>query len=117
MSSAVIGLVAGLNLPLERVHAQSAAPTSFSAGRAGAVDDRDGLAGIGTDFRLEVGSSLADNVISVPALGALPLLLRAARSSSAGRVQWPIVVAGPLSGLAVGTKPTMLGYAVGLLVA
>lgn len=112
-SSAAIGAVAGLNLPLIRritlllVSYKTSSLGGFALSLAAVT-----LAGVGAVFRMELGMSVADVVVSLPMLVALLLVLRAARSE--GGHAWECLSAGVLAGVAVGAKLTMAPYVLAL---
>ena len=116
-SSALIGLVAGCNLPLIRRITLRLLPSRIAPMTALLLSIAAmAIAAVGTDFRMEIGSSLADVVVSLPMLGALLLVLRAAQNGRAAG-WWPYAIAGTLSGVAVGAKLTMACYLVALALA
>lgn len=74
------------------------------------------LGALSPGFLYEVGSSYADVVVSIPALGALLLLLRWRDAATQGRdVDWrALYAAGLLAGGAIGLKPSVLVFCVSL---
>ena len=64
-----------------------------------------------------LGTTFGDNLVSIPALGALVLVLRERVEGSGQGGAWRAVAAGLLAGAAVGLKLTMAPYAVALFVA
>jgi len=112
-SSAAIGLVAGLNLPLIRRITLRLLPAGLPEAKKLALSIAAvAVAAVGADFRMEIGTSLADVVVSVPMLAALLLVLRAAQDPESS--WWPFAFAGLLSGVAFGAKLTMACYVAAL---
>lgn len=116
LTAAGMGLLAGLNLPILRRITMACLPERMSRGRhlaLGAVSVL--IGGTGVVFSMSLGTSLGDVLVSIPALGALLILLRLTRRS--GELRATLVgcgVAGVLVGIAVGAKLTMAPIAVGL---
>jgi hypothetical protein len=108
----VLGTIQGLNLvPLSLIaHRVLALPP----GRAsqGAALSLSVFALSGAGFLSELGASFFDNVLSLLVLGALALLLNSGGGPLAPL--WRSFFAGVAGGLAVGFKPTMAIYALGL---
>jgi hypothetical protein len=110
----LLGALHGLNLPLVfalglRVLPRGAAPAAGVALVAAVVGS------LGPAAVSLLGTTFGDNLVSIPALGALLLLLRAPHDDAHAprRVLW----AGVLAGAATGLKLTMAAYHVGLFAA
>ena len=111
-----MGLPHGLNLWLVSLLAWR-----FSSGQGRAMRIvMSGIAvligGTGAGTLPLVGSTTGDVAVAVPTLASLVVLLRATDRSRAGLYR-SLLLAGFLSGAAVGAKPTMACYTVGLLAA
>ena len=108
----LLGALHGLNLPL--VAALGLVVLGRSDPRAGPLALlAAALAGAGPAAVSLVGTTFGDNLVSLPALLALVLLLRAA-DSDAPRL---LLAAGVLAGIATGLKLTMAAYHLGLAAA
>ena len=118
-SAAAIAALAGLNLPLVRRIAMRVLPARVGdVGRLCLGVTAMLLAGVGAVFRLSLGTSLSDVIVTVPVLAALLCVLVAAdEPTSPRRRAWLVVLAGLLAGVAVGAKLTMGPFVVGLVVA
>ena len=115
MCAALLGVLVGLNLPLVRRITLRILPTGLSEVRAFSLSAAAVLvAAVGAVFRMEVGTSMNDTVVSLPMLAALLLVLRAAQQ---GRSSRPLLfaLAGVLSGLALAAKLTMACYVLALV--
>lgn len=116
VTAAFMGLLAGFNLPLVRRITTVCLPEGTSNGHRLILGSLSVLtAGTGVIFSMSLGTSLGDVLVSIPALGALLVLLTVARRGVGEPVAlWQFAVAGLLAGIAVGMKLTMAPIAVGL---
>ncbi|MCC7048753.1 MAG: hypothetical protein IT562_18705 [Alphaproteobacteria bacterium] len=106
----LVGAVQGLNAILVFWIARAALPGAASPGRDVAALALGLVGTIAAGNLGEIGTSFADNILSLFVLGALAMLaLRAAELTLA-----IAAVAGALLGLACGLKPTMFLYGAGL---
>lgn len=73
------------------------------------------LGALSPGFLYEIGSSYVDVIVSIPALGALLLLLWWRDAAGQGLVDWrPVYAAGLLAGIAIGLKPSALIFCASL---
>ncbi|MEW1955050.1 hypothetical protein [Terrabacter sp. NPDC080008] len=117
-TAAAIAALAGLNLPLVRRISMRMLParvgdvSRLALGVAAML-----LAGTGAVFRLSLGTSLSDVIVTVPVLGALLCVLVAADDGVGPRRRtWLVLLAGLFAGVAVGAKLTMGPFVVALVV-
>lgn len=116
VTAGFMGLLAGLNLPLLRRVTMVCLPSGMGAGRRLVLGATSVLiGGTGVVFSMSLGTSLGDVLVSVPAIGALLILLKLGkqRFGSRGTALW-YLAAGGLGGVAVGAKLTMAPLVVGL---
>lgn len=113
-SSFMIGMLAGCNLPLVRRITLRLLPAGLGQVRALALSvAAAAIAVVGAVFQAELGGSLADVIVSLPALGGVLLVLRGA-SGGKGASWWPYALAGVMGGIASGAKLTMVPYTLAL---
>lgn len=116
VTAGFMGLFAGLNLPLLRRVTTICLPDAMTATRRLVLGATAVLmGGTGVVFSMSLGTSLGDVLVSIPALGALLILLNCGRQASSCRsaAAW-YLTAGGLAGIAVGAKLTMAPLVVGL---
>jgi hypothetical protein len=112
----LLGAVHGLNLPLVAALGLLVLPRGTT--RAPLLALLAALAGsLGPAAVSLLGTTFGDNLVSIPALGALLLLLASASEGSPRRAQGLALAAGALAGAATGLKLTMAAYHVGLFAA
>ncbi len=112
-----MGLPQGLNLWLVSLLAWSLSSGQARAVRIALTGLATAIGGTGAGTLPLVGSTTGDVMVAVPTLAALVVLLRAAEQADRPRAGpfRSLLLAGVLSGVAVGAKPTMACYTVGLL--
>ncbi|GAB3449790.1 hypothetical protein GCM10027517_36440 [Phycicoccus ginsengisoli] len=113
-ATAAIAAVAGLNLVLVRRITLRTVTLRSPWGATALSLAAMAVAGTGAIFSMELGMSLADVVVSIPMLAALLAVLAAVHAGSRRERAILFTLAGMLSGIAVGAKLTMTGYAVAL---
>lgn len=116
VTAGFMGLLAGLNLPLLRRVTMVCLPNRMGPGRRLALGATSVLiGGTGVVFSMSLGTSLGDVLVSIPALGALLILLKLGRQRFGSRATalW-YLAAGGLGGVAVGAKLTMAPLVIGL---
>lgn len=115
-SAAAVAALAGLSLPLVRRIAMRMLPARVgAAGRLALGVVAMLIAGTGAVFRLSLGTSLSDVIVTVPVLASLLCVLVAAEHPATPRRRaWLVVLAGLLAGVAVGAKLTMGPFVVAL---
>ncbi len=112
-----IGAVQGLNAILLFAIARAVLPGASAPRRDLAALALAFIGMLGAGNLSEIGTSFADNILSLPVLGGLLLLVVESERLAQGRIGAALAIAagaGMLVGLVAGLKPTMWLYAVGM---